>query len=71
MAETRKSFLLRIPPDLWDQVNLMAQAELRSVNAQIEFMLREGVKRRMGKSSPTPPSEASAPNVEPKEHENL
>jgi hypothetical protein len=46
MAETRKSFLLRIPPDLWEQVNRIAQSELRSVNAQIEFMLREQLRKR-------------------------
>ncbi len=45
MAE-RKAFLLRIDPDLWDQVERLAQAELRSVNSQIEYLLREGLSRR-------------------------
>ena len=45
MAE-RKAFLLRIDPDLWDQVERLAQAELRSVNGQIEYLLREALSRR-------------------------
>ena len=42
----RKSFLLRIDPKLWDEVNAWADQELRSVNGQIEFILREAVNRR-------------------------
>ena len=45
MAE-RKAFLLRIDPALWDALEALAQRELRSVNAQIEFMLRESLARR-------------------------
>ncbi len=40
MAE-RKAYLLRIDPDLWAEVERLAQAELRSVNGQIEYLLRE------------------------------
>ena len=46
MAEERKAFLLRIRPELWDEINRLAQRELRSVNAQIEFMLREALRKR-------------------------
>lgn len=46
MAEDRKSILLRIPPDLWEQINRLAQSELRSTNAQMEFLLREALKAR-------------------------
>ncbi|MBS0192573.1 MAG: Arc family DNA-binding protein [Phycisphaerales bacterium] len=46
MAEERKSILLRIPPDLWEQINRLAQSELRSTNAQMEFLLREALKKR-------------------------
>jgi hypothetical protein len=45
MAE-RKAFLLRLDPALWTALERLAQRELRSVNAQIEFLLREAVKRR-------------------------
>ncbi|MFO1312869.1 MAG: hypothetical protein U1F41_12485 [Burkholderiales bacterium] len=42
----KKSFLLRIDPDLWAAVERLAQAELRSVNAQVEFLLRDALVRR-------------------------
>ncbi|MEP7062500.1 MAG: toxin-antitoxin system HicB family antitoxin [Betaproteobacteria bacterium] len=45
MAE-RKAFLLRMDPALWDALEALAQRELRSVNAQIEFLLRESLARR-------------------------
>ena len=45
MAE-RKSFLLRLDPAVWAALERLAQRELRSVNAQIEFLLREALARR-------------------------
>ncbi len=42
----KKSFLLRVDPALWTEVERLAQAELRSVNAQVEFLLRDGLARR-------------------------
>ncbi len=45
-GEERKAFLLRIPPDLWKEIEAWAAAELRSVNGQIEYLLREAVARR-------------------------
>jgi len=46
MAESRKSFLLRISPKLWEEVESWAQEDLRSVNGQIEFLLRQAVAKR-------------------------
>ena len=46
MAEGRKAFLLRLPPDLWAELERWAADELRSVNAQIEYLLREAVQKR-------------------------
>ena len=46
MADERKSFLLRLPPGLWKELEKWAAADLRSVNGQIEFLLREAVARR-------------------------
>jgi hypothetical protein len=54
MAE-RKSFLLRIDPALWADLESWAQAELRSVNGQIEYVLRQAVNRRKGETSVPPP----------------
>jgi hypothetical protein len=44
--EARKSFLLRMDPELWKELETWAQAELRSVNGQIEYVLRQAVARR-------------------------
>ena len=45
-APERKPFLLRIPPDLWKELEKWAAADLRSVNGQIEFLLRQAVAKR-------------------------
>ena len=45
MAE-RKAFLLRVDPLLWAAVERLAHAELRSVNAQVEYLLRDALARR-------------------------
>ncbi len=44
----RKQFLLRIDPELWHELERWAADDLRSVNAQIEWLLRESVRRRRG-----------------------
>jgi hypothetical protein len=48
----RKAYPLRVDPALWSAVERSAASELRSVNAQVECLLREalaerGVKRRI------------------------
>ena len=50
----RKSFLLRIPPDLHRDLEIWAGDELRSINAQIEFLLREAVRKRRGAKPEAP-----------------
>jgi hypothetical protein len=42
----RKAFLLRIDPELWAEMERLAQSELRSVNGQIEYLLREALAKR-------------------------
>ncbi len=44
----KKSFLLRIDPQLWAEIERLASAELRSVNAQVEYLLRESLRQRTG-----------------------
>lgn len=46
MADQRKSLLLRLDPALHAAVERLAAAELRSTNAEIELLLREGLARR-------------------------
>jgi hypothetical protein len=45
----KKSFLLRIDPQLWAQIERLAAAELRSANAQVEYLLRDALRARSGK----------------------
>jgi len=45
-TEERRSFLLRIPPELWQELEKWAADELRSVNGQIEYLLRQAVDKR-------------------------
>lgn len=55
-GKMRKKFLLRISPDLWEEINRWAKDELRSVNGQIEYVLRQAVKNRKhaGKDGKSP-----------------
>jgi hypothetical protein len=45
----RKSFLLRIDPALYEALEGWAEQELRSLNGQIEYLLKEAVARRRKK----------------------
>lgn len=46
MGDARKAFLLRLPPDLHKDLEQWAADELRSINAQIEYVLRQEVRKR-------------------------
>jgi hypothetical protein len=50
-AKERKSFLLRLQPELFEELRAWANQDLRSLNAHIEFLLREAVKKRRGGKS--------------------
>jgi hypothetical protein len=45
-GDERKPFLLRLPPVLWTDLEKWAADELRSVNGQIEYLLRDAVAKR-------------------------
>jgi hypothetical protein len=45
-SRDKKAFLLRIDPELWADLERLAASELRSVNAQVEFLLREALGSR-------------------------
>jgi hypothetical protein len=63
----RKPFLLRIDPALWAELEAWAQDELRSVNGQIEYVLRQAVQTRKGAAArraalrTTPPDSSEPP----------
>ena len=42
----RKAFLLRLPPELHAALEKWAADELRSVNGQIEYLLRQALAKR-------------------------
>ena len=42
----KKSYPLRIDPALWGAIERLAAQELRSANAQVEYLLREALARR-------------------------
>ncbi|MBZ0184995.1 MAG: hypothetical protein K8F91_01995 [Candidatus Obscuribacterales bacterium] len=47
----RKSFLLRIDPKIYNDLESWAQQEMRSVNGQIEYILRQAVLKYKGKET--------------------
>lgn len=50
----KKSFLLRMDPALFAELERLAQADLRSVNAEVEFLLRDALAKRGIKPKPVP-----------------
>jgi hypothetical protein len=44
----KKPFLLRISPALYKEIEAWARQEFRSVNGQIEFLLKQAVRKRKG-----------------------
>jgi hypothetical protein len=61
----RKQLLLRINPELWEDLSRWASDEFRSVNGQIEFLLKRAVDDRGGKSRREMPGAASPEGAEP------
>lgn len=57
----RKAFLLRIDPKLWAELETWAQSELRSVNSQVEYLLRLAVQKRKGGQGQRLPIVANRP----------
>ncbi|MGC3982762.1 MAG: PTS ascorbate transporter subunit IIC [Steroidobacteraceae bacterium] len=45
-SNDKKSFLLRLDPEVAAALEALAAQELRSLNGQIEWMLREGLAKR-------------------------
>ena len=66
MADARKAYPLRVDPALWAAIERCAAADLRSVNAQVECLLREAMKQRGVKLEAPRPARRGRP---PKESE--
>lgn len=56
----KKSFPLRMDPKLFEEIEAWAHQEFRSVNGQVEFLLREAVRRRKGGAAGRSKSEAES-----------
>ena len=61
MTKPRKSFLLRMDPALYEALEKWAQQDLRSLNGQIEYLLKEAVARRRKEFVETPPPKELPP----------
>ena len=59
----RKPFLLRLDPSLYESLEHWAQQELRSVNGQIEFLLRQAVSRHVRATTTSAGTESQAPDI--------
>jgi hypothetical protein len=61
MSSDKKAFALRLAPALYAAIARLASADLRSVNAEIEVLLREALEARgvkLGQPPPEDPSDA-------------
>jgi hypothetical protein len=58
---SKKAFALRLDPVLYEMVERMAARELRSVNAELECLLREALARRGVRLEPPEPARRGRP----------
>ena len=65
MAADRKAFLLRLDPKLLEAMQRWANDDLRSLNAQMEFVLRQAL-ARAGRKVGAPASQADPPSDPPR-----
>ena len=61
----RKAFLLRVDPALLEAMQRWANDDLRSLNAQIEFVLRRSLQRDGRAVSAPPPAPAPERPADP------
>jgi hypothetical protein len=67
MAGERKAYPLRVDPALWAAIERLAATDLRSVNAEVECLLREALKHRgikLGAPNPVRRGRPSKENVD-------
>ena len=63
-APPKKAFPLRLDPALYAAIERAAASDLRSVNAQVECLLREALKSRGVKLQPPRPVKRGRPAKE-------
>jgi len=57
----KKPFPLRMDPELYEDLRRWAESEFRSMNGQIEYLLRAAVDRRLGRLGRAPKGDAAMP----------
>jgi hypothetical protein len=62
----KKAFLLRLDPALWAELERLAALELRSVNGQIEYLLRQALTERLGKDLQSPTASTTTTKRKPR-----
>ena len=58
MTDETTGFLLRLPPRVFEELRRWAEQDMRSINGQIEWILRRALRERLGRD----PDEGPAPN---------
>jgi len=71
MSGERKAYPLRVDPALWAAVERCASADLRSVNAQVECLLREALSARGVKLKDPEPRKRGRPPREGKDRDAI
>ena len=61
-SPSKRAFLMRVRPEVLAQIERLAAAELRSVNGQVEMLLREALSRRGLSLKPARPGEGRDPD---------
>ena len=54
MADEKKGFLLRLPPKVFDELRRWAEQDMRSINGQIEWLLKKALVERLGRDPEAP-----------------
>ncbi len=71
MDDERKAFPLRISKSLFDQLKAWADQEMRSVNGQIEYLLREAVRKRSGRAPDPLGDRREVPGVDREQRDEM
>jgi hypothetical protein len=55
VADDKKGFLLRLSPQLFEELRRWADQEMRSINGQLEWLVRDALQKRLGRDPDAPP----------------
>lgn len=58
MADEKKGFLLRLPPRVFEELRRWAEQDMRSINGQIEWLLKKALTEHLGRDPEAPPQKS-------------